>query len=242
MSTDTPQNTHDTQGGGDDVSTAAVADPEEYSQQRRLKAIHDARERVIDTRDRVEEARILQNFDNDDARKLVRRAVENYILEVEPLLTDPEIETVVDYWNGEDVQLGQMALHPPSDFNALLKDDRVFLPKGSSRPEPVGVTFYGVKSILEAGRPVTATFEMTYQQKHHGIQTVSRTVGKEIPLQILENAYRTVNRFLREVDIDASLDDDAEDAGFEYDDIVENGPPAGDPASERDTTTAEGDD
>lgn len=210
--------------------TVTVADPDEYTQTRRLRAIHDARENVVQTRNQVEEAEIFQDFDPDAGRRLVRRAVENYALEVEPLVRDADSRTDRDYWSG--VELGTMAIHPPGWFADVLADPGVYTVNGSGIPEPVGFTFNGLESLFDAGRPPAAAFEMTVQKKHEGVQTVTDTVPREIPLDVLENAYRTLNRVLRDLGIDASLDDN-QDAEFDYSDLLEEGPPnaSGDDAS-----------
>jgi len=209
MSTD---NT-DTTSSDTSTSSKKISDPDEFSQTRRLRAIHDARDRVIDTRDRVEEARVLEKLDPRAGRQLFRRAVENYVLEVEELLTDDEVTTEVDYWNG--IELGSMVIEPPASFHQLLDDDHTYLVPGSQIPQGREITFYGVKSVLDAGRPETYTFSIEVERKHHGAETVTETVGKEVPLRVSENAYRALNRFLHDVDVSLGMEEGIREYGFE---------------------------
>lgn len=218
----------------------AVADPEEYSQSRRLRAIHNARENVLDTRNNILEAQLSNGFSDQLARRYFRQAVENYILEVEPLLTSGDVECAPAYWENE--YLGSFTVHPPAELTQRPDDPHTHIVGSDSIPEPETVGLYGLKDLIERTWPHTETFTLRINAKHDGIRSLSRTVSAEPSMDVLLSAFRQTNGFLQEIEIDATLNTN-EDAGFEYDDLLESGPPASDPAGEpREQPTAEGDD
>lgn len=92
-SEDTPQ------PAGDGVT---VADPEDYVQARRLREIHDARQRVPESI-REEADRIGGGINRERYNEIITDALVDYAIQLEPLLRDDEIETEEDYWSGEAV-------------------------------------------------------------------------------------------------------------------------------------------
>lgn len=163
-----------------------AADPEEYSQRRRLKRIHDARERVIEKRWDAVRGLHSGELTEYGAKSLIRYAVEDYIMEAERPLknlsdshgdgTDKE-----DYW--KEIDLGTQTHEVLGDLES----------------------FHGLRSVLVAPDPLQYTYETEERGLDRRIQTTPKTVSTQIDPDILMQAYRTVNRALGEYGLDIDL-------------------------------------
>lgn len=82
----TPSQTRDREG------VERIADPDQYSHRRRLRQIHDAKERVLDVKSRaVQRAEYSTTQFTDRQRdRLIAEAVVDYIAELEPVLQQNE--------------------------------------------------------------------------------------------------------------------------------------------------------
>lgn len=90
------------------AGSLTVEDPENYNLSRRLRQIHDARERVPDTI--REEANRVSSGRRDDGeithyryREIVTDALIDYLIELEPLMLNDDIDTETNYWSGYEV-------------------------------------------------------------------------------------------------------------------------------------------
>jgi len=71
-----------------------IADPDDYNTRRRLRQLHDARERVKEMKNNVldQEANNPRRTDQSLARRNVAETVVDYILELRPILAQPELQ------------------------------------------------------------------------------------------------------------------------------------------------------
>lgn len=111
-------------GGDDDDNTVSVADPEDYVQTRRLREIHDARERVPTTI-REESDRIGEDITQERYREIITDTLVDYIIEVEPLLRDEQLDLEEDYWSdvGISVAEGETTLEEIVNENGAVSGD-----------------------------------------------------------------------------------------------------------------------
>jgi len=184
-----------------------IDDPGEYNQRRRIRAIHDARERVFEQRRRGLDLRARGAISQRQYRDILRESVESFILEIEQLLrryqadAEPNLDADSDVrppsWYLHDVELGRMALPPHSQelvFDGLLsvvETPDPFVREWQERPEaPAGFE----------GHPLAKT-----ETKHREIQ---------IREQILLNAVRAGMQFLSEIGLDAELKDSTQTKTF----------------------------
>jgi len=154
-----------------------IDDPGEYNQRRRIRAIHDARERVFEQRRRALDLR---------ARGVISQR--QYQADAEPNL-DANSEVPPPSWYLEDVDLGAMRLPPDGQevvFNGLLSileaPDPFVCEWQERREAPMGFE----------GHPLGET-----ETKRRKIQ---------IREGILLNALRAGMRFLSEIGMDAELE------------------------------------
>ncbi len=156
-------------------------DVEGYNKKRRYRAIHDARERVIEVINTVVETQLTHRLSREAELMVLRRAVENYIMEIE-VLAD-EAEASADYWT--DVSLGG-----------------VDLPNGEH------YEFNGLRSILDAPEQFEVRWVEESDDLIGGTETTVREESVRIPRRVLLNAYREANRLLSDVGMDIELEDE----------------------------------
>lgn len=211
-----------------DPPNQQVADPEEYNQTQRLRAINRARQRVEDT---LEQSMVREvtdpEFSEDDRRQVVRAVVYSYLSNVFWLMVRADRGDLVN-----DVHLGTVELDPPPEFVELTQDRDQSYPRviGSPDIEPETFSIKGLREYLGAPRRFEYTWTIQLQQRHAQPEPVSQTRGSHMPVNISKNAFHAANRFCSETGIDIEIMEDDGDAGFDYSDILKTGPPGnGDP-------------
>lgn len=163
------------------------------SQLKRLDEIHKARERVIEKKHETEAGVATGSITNYEARTILRSAVEDYILEVAPIIKGHEEHK--DFWTGdEDEPLGTFVL-----------------PNGEE------IEIVGLEDVVDADNPYITTSESVPQPPPgwaewpaHRLEEVKRYTKSEtqIPRDILVKARAQVDHFLYEVGLDIRLKED----------------------------------
>lgn len=187
----------------DDVAAGAAeqrftdlkaSDPSEVNAGQRIRDIHNARDHVREVQRTITELRIRRSVDEQAMLTAFRNALENYILEVEWLIRSPRAASDEDrtrvevtreelesyYW--EDVRLGSQDL----------PDGRV-------------LGFDGLRSIINSPNPLVVTVEEESSQPGRASTVVSNEYHVQIEEEVLKRAYRQVNAFLAEVDLEITL-------------------------------------
>jgi len=189
--------------GGD--ADAQVLDPDSYTQKRRLKDLFELRREVADIRLRAQ-ARIssLAHLDHE-ALTAYRVAMNAYLVEVEPLIRRYGGE---ELW--EEASLGELTVEPPDGLTeeGVTPSIQNRQRRVKSPAEPETTTFTGLQSILTEPNPLAVTFEATVSERLEGTYTRQETKYVQIPDDVLDRAYRTVNLFLAKQGLDLDPDDD----------------------------------
>lgn len=106
-----------------------IEDPENYNLRRRLQQIHDRKENVPTTireesRNVVEDPRNTNGITEERYRELVKDAVIDYIVELEPLMTSDEHPLDQDYWKDVGIELeatdGEISLEELVESNGYV--------------------------------------------------------------------------------------------------------------------------
>jgi len=184
-----------------------IDDPGEYNQRRRLRAIHDARERVLEQRRHALDLRAVGHINQRQYQSVVREAVESFIMEIEQLLkrfeadAEPNLDDDGDArppsWYLEDAPLGTATIPPTND----------------------AYEFRGLQSVLEFPDPYVASWQdkerppAGFSTHPHG-ETQQRSEKVQIPEQVLLNAVRCGMEFLNAVGLDAEVEDTTPEFGF----------------------------
>jgi len=186
---------------------AVVTDPENFAQMERLRQIYNARQKFQEDRQKADQLRAEEGWPLWKRENYVLYAFQRYFFEVE----------------------GLMKRHPKGDY--YLEEIEL------GRVEPVGVegedyspddirVFQGLRSLAHGYRPMPTT---GYSRPKKGRErSGDREVQVTVPESAIIRAFRAVNEFIAEVGLDADMDDESQDAGFDYSDILEDGPPEGD--------------
>lgn len=188
-----------------------VADPEEYNQQQRLRAINQARQRVEETiQDSMIRLRTDQNFTEGDRQQVVRAALYPYLTSVEWLMAESgETEML------QESDLGTVTIEPPEVIRELQKGDRVI---GSPSIKPFKTSISGIEGYITAPEVFQKTWSVTVKKRHSGPSEIVESKETHMPVHISMNAFRMVNRYLNQAGIDVSLHEDQHRA--EVDDEV----------------------
>lgn len=163
-----------------------MTDLNDLVKSKRFEEIHDSRMRVLQQERKAADGLLEGEIDQLTANMVIRRAVENYIYEVENLVKPPSKKTNLsdkDYWN--DVELGEFEL-----------------------PDGQSVKFEGLKSVLEAPNPFVVQTTERRERPLRGETKETVTHRVQIPRSILMNAYRQVNTFLAEIGMEIDPTDD----------------------------------
>jgi hypothetical protein len=170
-------------------------EPAVYNQRRRLKSLHEAREAVGAAMDRVDDGLFGGEIDAFTANTVIRRAVERYIYEV---------EWVIEEWrDGKDGE-GDDAPVEGEDYRDYLESvglGSMQLPNGRDR------VFVGLWSITDCPDPIEVEVEVE-ETGELGPDTETVTKRTQIPRDVLVQAYRLMNRWMRDVKLDVQFDDE----------------------------------
>ena len=187
----------------DEIEVEEVSDPEEYVQERRLKDIYDAKQKVRERKLRAKEIQLDNEYKRNptlDAVRLYRTAVENYLTELRPLFLEDKKGT--QYWYNLD--MGEMVIEPPE------RDDY----SHGDEPEPKSIELVGLNCIFEIPEPIVAEWEASICRKGLGIvERKTETVSQKASLTFshLDMIVQNANQFLAE-------------KGFELDPVEESDP------------------
>jgi len=190
-----------------------VDDPGEYNQRRRIRAIHDARERVLEQRRRALDLRAHNQISKRQYHDILREATESFILEIEQLLRrykndpaltlDSDIDGREPSWYLQEAPLGSMTL-----------------PSGDQK-----LGFTGLQDVLDAPNPIVCEWEEKADapagfETHPMGDTETQHRKVQIPEDVLLNAARFAMEFLSQVGLDLEVDEDRGDHGFDYGDAL----------------------
>lgn len=178
-----------------------VADPEEYNQTERLRAINQARQRVEETiQDSMIRLRTDQNFEEADRQQVLRAALYPYLTSVEWLMAESDGTEILS-----EAELGTVTIQPPANLRKAVEQNRVV---GSPSIRPYEHTISGIQGYITAPEVFEESWTVTVKKRHSGTIEMSETKQSHMPVHISMNAFRMVNRYLNQAGIDVSLHED----------------------------------
>lgn len=198
-----------------------VSDPEEYNQQERLRAINQARQRVEDA---IEQSMVRlvtdPDFEDADRQQVIRATLYSYLTNIEWLMAEADETTLL-----HEFELGQVRIEPPERFVGWVSERHtgprvIGSPDLDAREYPI----VGIQGYLTAPEVFEATWSVRVDQKHTNPQSISERKETYMPVHVSLNAFRAANRFLKDVGADIDMTPDPGDYGFDYSDILEEGP------------------
>jgi len=183
---------------GDGGGESSVIDDQEYSHTRRLRAIHNAHDRVLKVRNAVDDRTISGQLDDFHARRYYRGAVESFVMEIMPVLESNEIGFREDY--AEGVELGTLTITPPEGLVGFARQHIRRLPPGAEVPTADEIHVEGVQSVLDVPSPIRRTFSVPVARRHD-VEVVTRVVEQELSRDILDSCVQYGMRALEEASI-----------------------------------------
>jgi hypothetical protein len=184
---------------GPEYSRERPRDPDDLRQRHRLEAIKQTRNHAKETMRDARHLYHMGEITQHSYHTLARGAVEEYIIELETLISkledDDDYDLTHAYWRGLD--LGQQEL-----------------PNGRIHQ------FTGLRSIVTAPDPLRVEWREESEDIVGGNHVKQHHETVQIKLPILKTAYRACNQFL----MDADLDFQFESAGLDewgFDEIEE---------------------
>lgn len=205
-------------------------DPGEYKQKRRIRSLLDAKEHVLELEREVEHAMLAGHLDEQTGNHALRRAVEHFIFELEPVLKNSDKQ--LEYWGGFVTDDDDPQRVVPDGDNWVYADDgktyggdpnwtgphvgTMALPDGSQH------SFFGLAEIVDSPNPLVVEWEEETEDEFEGEQTETQREVVQIPRQVLMNAFRTANEFLFDIGLDLDTEDDRpfQDWGEEVEDGI----------------------
>lgn len=196
---------------GSTPPTANIDDPGEFNQIQSLKRIHRARDRVADQRSKIIESSMVGNLRQEKSFRLYYEAVCGYIMEIEPLLSS--LDAGEEYMS--EVLLVDTEIEPPAEAVDVWEDRVMPLPDGHARPEAHSVVIQGLEDFINVGSVISASWRVVYPNGS-GIESEMFDIQQPMPRRASDYAYRLTNRFLRDIGLDAKLENVRETKDIEW--------------------------
>lgn len=207
-----------TNGTGQEQGVTGIKDADEYNQRRRIKLVLDSVKRFLEQRRKAKDLLLTGQIDDELAASLVRDAIEEYIYLSENKIKDflpddenfafddltPEEQTAVEVW--WQSSLGQVNM------------------------VTTAVEINGLQEYINAPEEFTDEWIEETESTVGGTVQERRSKSYQMPIEVSERAFRVLNYFWSSMGMDIELEVQQRDAGFDYSDILEEGPPPGDPA------------
>lgn len=215
-----------------------INDPEELSQQQRIKELLERRRDVLDARNQSFDAELLGDVNHAEAVSFYRSRVESLIMDLwtkftsDPSATAKRADGAGAESGTNTEEIGRQYLDrevideieiPPPD--ELRPTGNGGLAPGADPPDPKTVTIRGLRWFIENDGTIQVPFSAELYDPP-GEKTEVREVA--VPRETLDQALLKCIEFLDEIGVDADLTEGQGDAGFDYSDIIEEGPPEGD--------------
>lgn len=191
-----------------------IDDPEELSQKTRIRELLSRRTSVIDARDQAFDAMTLGQASEEQALAFYRSRIESLILDLWTKFENEDLDEGGEYLKSESIDT--VKIPPPDEFSAGN------LAEGETPPKPKKKTINGLKWFIE-NDPIIRVEFTAHSWSPPGERTV--VAERALPRRTLDRALVKCMEFIDETGIDIDVRQDTGDHGFDYSDILENGPP-----------------
>jgi hypothetical protein len=182
-----------------EVEVEPVYDPEGYVQERRLKDIFDAKEKVRERRIKAKEYQFANEGDGKalNGVRMYRTAVENYLTELKSLFL--EDMNGRGYWYNLD--MGEIVIPPPENDKYVIE------------PEPEKIDLTGLQSIFDVPEPIVVEFDVIRRVGTNKVQETVKQRGN-IPFSKLDVAVQSANQYLSDRGFELDPEDDTDPASI----------------------------
>lgn len=224
-----------------------IEDPEQYTQRKRIEEILESRRAV---RRETRQAELRDDISQDRRNVAAFVAVRNYVCNLETLRQ--HYESSEHYWEpskGAD-EIGDLSIGT-IDFRQHANARRNVLRRRETHGtqykyqdkdieilgvEPVKITVKGLADFINLNQILSTTVEYQMEAGIYESKPTTKTTTIKIPVprEITDRGFRLANRYISSIGVEMEPEDEAvPDAVGRYEDLMEHGPPEGDPASVR---------
>lgn len=197
----------------DEGELQSIDDPDELSQKKRVKEILNRRSGVIDARNAAKEAWISGEISKQEAITIYQTEIESLILDLWTKFTKTDDNDGEKYLESEEID--SVVVSPPADE---LPSDTTDFASGEDYPDAKEEVIEGLRWFIEHDPVIRKPFRVSTWNP----PTEKTVVGAAIlDFETLDKAVQTCMKFIDESGIDADLEDDTEDAEFDYSDLLD---------------------
>lgn len=208
MATDPQQN-----GESIDRDLLSIDDPEQLSQKKRINQILSRREDVIDARNEAIDAYLAGDLGKQQAVMAYQSRIEGLIADIWTKFKNADNDLGKELLFQDEI--AEVEVPPPAE---IVPDSANDIAAGADPPTPKTRSIYGLKWFIENDPIVTAQFTV-HSWNPPGQKTA---VGQRLlDFGTLDEALLKIMEFLDETGIDADLEDDQDDAEFDYSDLLD---------------------
>lgn len=202
-------------------------DTENKAQSRHIKDLHNRREEMLDDIKMVARADTSSELSGQDARVEFVASLRSLLIDIYPLVVDafePSDDDEKGPWQWfHDEEIATFEVDPPEHVPMDPAADP--LRPHSDPPAPKSYTVEGLLWFIDTAIPITEEWTVPYSS---GGEIVTRQVMP--PLQACIQAAKLTAQTMGEMGIGADVQPDMGEAEFDYSDVLQRGPPPGDPA------------
>lgn len=198
---------------------------EEQITAKRNEDILRARERADEVIEEFGDAAALGEIGQEQANVVMFRSVKRYIRELEPLLRTTE--TGGEYWEEADIGTWKMSPPRPAELawrhkirNGIgtvrenpnrreMPSDYELLNKEQFQQKQVALE--GIKSLFQIDATQRVPHTAIFRIRFRGRQRVTDTTTETLPEEIIEQYFRTANRFAQAIKLDVGMKDEIDE-------------------------------
>lgn len=198
-----------------EIEVEPVHDPEGYVQERRLKDVFDAREKVRERRLAAKQHQLeKRGSGNAEAVRMYRAAVENYLSELKPLFLEQERGKHI--WFNK--KLGTITVELPVQARSAGRNgSKGYTYNGHkirSKPEPKQIELVGIGCLFHLSEPLNVEFEVT---KRVGLDSRHKETivhASAISFDHLDHIMNVANGYLSERGLELDPEEDTDPASI----------------------------
>lgn len=183
-----------------------ITDPEELTQAQRIQGLLNRRDRLIDALETMTISKVESDTEHSNAQLLLVAELQSLVLDLYPLLIENNKTVLMSE------QIGEFNVEPPESAPTDSLSPR--LNPGASPAESVGFNVEGLQWFINHEFPIEVTWKIDCTG---GIEEFTKEVLP--PFNVCIDAAIVVIQQMKEMKIDAQLEQESGTHGFDYDEI-----------------------
>lgn len=201
-----------------EVGVGKVIDPNEITQARRIRALLERREKVIDSLEETSIANIRGEKDISDSRLLFVSNLRSLILDLYPLLLEEGyIDSINSEEEGEEEEeqdlLGSFKVAPPDEITGIENQVK----PSSETPSDITIKVPTIEWFITNDFPLTVEWEVEYNDTTKGEKEHSKKVLPPLPICIA--GTKKTMEYMNNMDIEVEISSDPGRFGYDYEDL-----------------------